>query len=174
MKMAVLSLSALLLTACAKIPDSYAPPEQRKPFGVTSGRLKHYITMNMPEASYHLAEGWVPPLEQSSWRWTLQKPAVRFELPEKRGMKLFVEITLPELTFQQTGPVTISYFVGDHLLEKVKYDKPGQSELLKPVPEEWLSTVNPVIVRMEIDKMWKSPTDGVERGFIVSRIGFQQ
>jgi hypothetical protein len=30
----------------------------------------------------------------------------------------------------------------------------------------------PVLVSLEIDKLWKSPEDGVERGFILTRLGF--
>jgi hypothetical protein len=175
MKIAVLLVGSILLTACSRNPDSYAPPTQRKPFELKSeGKLQYYITMGMPEAPLHFVDGWVPQLEQNAWRWVLQKSSTRFQLPTTRGLKLFVDLTIPDLILQQTGPVNISYFVSGHLLDKVRYDKAGQSNFTKAVPEEWLTTKEPVVVRLEIDKLWKSPIDGLERGFIVSRIGFQQ
>jgi len=56
----------------------------------------------------------------------------------------------------------------------VDWPKPGQRTWEQPVPAEWLTTDSPVLVRMEIDKLWTSPSDGALRGFILTRIGFVQ
>lgn len=165
----------LLLTGCTKIETVYAPPIQRVPANEwAKGRLKPFITMDSPDAMDHVVEQVVPALESGLWRWTLQKPTFQFMLPETKGMKLRVDLTVPELTLKQTGPVTIQFFVQGHLLDRLTIDKPGDHRFLKPVPEDWLGTEMPVVVRLEIDKMWKSPVDGIERGFIVTRLGFVQ
>lgn len=166
---------ALMLAGCAKIPDSYAPPIQRVAAADWARtRLKNYISMDSPDAMDYVVDGVVPALQGGTWRWTLQKPTFQFMLPTTEGIKLRVDLTVAGITFQQTGPVNISFFINDRLLEKVRYDSEGEKNFLKPVPPEWLYTQRSVVVRMEIDKMWVSPDDGIQRGFIISRIGFVQ
>lgn len=165
----------VLPAGCTKIESVYAPPIQRVPANEwAKGRLKYFITMDSPDAMDYVVEQVVPAMEQGGWRWTLQRPAFQFMLPETKHMKLRVDLTVPELTMKQTGPVTIAFFVQGRLLDKLSIDKPGDQRFLKPVPEEWLGTEMPVVVRMEIDKMWTAPGDGIRRGFIVSRLGFVQ
>jgi len=89
-------------------------------------------------------------------------------------MRLRVDFTIPDITYQQTGPVKITVHVGGHLLDTIDCPKPGQRVWEKAVPPEWLSTDVPVLVRMEVDKIWTSPSDGAQRGFILTRIGFVQ
>jgi hypothetical protein len=103
-----------------------------------------------------------------------KRPAFHFMLPTTQGLKLRIDHSVADITFQQTGPVKIAVYVEGKLLETEGFDQPGEKRLEKAVPAEWLTTEHPVMVRMEIDKMWTSPTDGVQRGFIVTRLGFVQ
>lgn len=167
-------LCLLALAGCARIPDTYAPPIQRKTPEEASAGLKHYIAMSMPDAPDHFVQDILPTVEAGGWRWAMQKPTLRFRVPTTRNLKLSVDLTVAEITFQQTGPVTISFFVNDHLLATERYEKFGEKKFEKPVPPEWISTEAPVLVRLEIDRMWVAPTDGVRRGFILNRIGFVQ
>jgi hypothetical protein len=130
--------------------------------------------MSAPDVADYIVEDVLTGSNSDTWLWAMQRPVLRFRLPTTRAMKLLVDLTVPEITFQQTGPVTIRFFVNDHLLGTERYDSPGARTFEKPVPPEWISTEAPVMVRMEIDKMWVAPTDGVRRGFILSRAGFVQ
>lgn len=168
------ALCLLALAGCTKIPDTYAPPIQRKTPEEASLGLKHFVAMSAPDASDYVVADVLPAVEAGGWRWTMQKPALRFRVPTTQNLRLMAEFTVPEITFQQTGPVSISFYVNDHLLETKRYDKFGGETFEKAVPADWISTEAPVIVRMEIDKMWVAPTDGVRRGFILNRIGFVQ
>jgi len=168
------ALCLLALAGCARIPDSYAPPIQRKTPEEAAAGLKHFVAMNMADAPDHIVEDVLPTVEAGGWRWTMQNPTLRLHVPTTRDLKLKVELTVPEITFKQTGPVQISFFVNGHLLATERYDKEGSKIFEKPVPPEWLSTGAPVMVRMEIDKMWVAPTDSVRRGFILTRLGFVQ
>jgi len=157
----------LLLAGCTKIPDSYAPPVQRQTPDEFANGLTYYIHMNMPEAPNHIVSGVVPELEGNAIRWTLEKPTFRFRLPRTTGLKLQVDLTVPEELLRDKGSVVrIKFLVEDHLLDEQKYDKPGPALFEKPVPADWLTTDRPVVVRMEIDKLWK------ERGFILTKLGF--
>lgn len=163
---------ALLLAGCVKIPDSYAPPIQRRtPEEITQSLTRH-IHMNAPNAMDHIVGGVVPELQSNLFRWALQRPVFRFRVPRTDNLKLQVDLAINEHTFKDTGPVTIRFFVEDHLLAERKYDKPVGDVFEQPVPPAWLTTDRPVVVRLEIDKLWKSPADGAERGFILTKIGF--
>lgn len=166
--------AALALSSCARIPDSYAPPIQRKTPEEAAAGLKYYIHMNMPDAPDHFIEDVLPTVEAGGWRWTYQHPTLRFRVPAAKGLKLQVHLTVAEITFQQTGPVTISFFVNGHLLGTERYGSHGEQLFEKPVPPDWLTPDSPVTVRMDIDKMWVSPNDGARRGFILTRLGFVQ
>lgn len=170
MKRAPLFL-VLLFAGCTRIPEVYAPPMQRvieeKP-----RTLQHFVQMGSPEVmSYALADV-VPTVEDGGWRWTLQKPKFRFQLPGTQGLQLRIDYVVPDLILKQTGPLRIAVYVEDHLLDTVLADKDGDHQFLKPVPPDWLTTDRPVIVRLELDKIWVSPTDQVRRGIILRRIGF--
>ena len=163
---------ALTLAGCTKIPDSYAPPVQRQTPDEFAAGLTHYISMNMPQAPDHIVTGVVPELQSNLYRWTLKNPTFRFRIPRTTGLRLQVDLTIPDETYRAKGPITIQFFVEDHLLDQRQYDKAGGAPFEKPVPAEWLTTDRPVVVRMEIDKIWKSPVDGAERGFIITKLGF--
>jgi hypothetical protein len=165
-------LLAAGLAGCVRIPDSYAPPIQRQTPEEITASLTRHVYMNAPNAWNHVINDVLQPLEGNSFRWAMKHPTLRFRLPRTNALKLDVGLAFSEHTLRDTGPVTIQFYVEDHLLGEGTYGKEGDAVFLKPVPAEWLTTDRPVIVRMELDKLWKSPSDGAERGFILTRIGF--
>lgn len=172
--LAVLGL-ALALGGCLKQPDKFAPPEQRDPQVLDEDRARlHYVPMGAEEAPAHLLTDIVPDLHDGQWRWTLQRPALEVRVPKTRGMKFRAQLTVPEITFEQTGPVTIEVFIDNRRLLERKVDKPGEVVIEQAVAEDWLTTKRPVVIRFVIDKMWTSPVDGVQRGFILTGAGFVQ
>jgi hypothetical protein len=162
----------VLEAACVRYPEPYRPPMQRKPVEIArTGKLSHFIAMNSPDAARHILDG-VLDLNDGTWRWCMKQAVFQFELPTTSHKRLLAEITVPELTFSQTGPVKITVRVGTHVLERLEFAKHEQRYFEKPVPAEWLTPDTPLLVSLEIDKVWRSPDDGVERGFILTRIGF--
>lgn len=170
-----LLLAALALAGCVKYPEPYRPPIQRRPMEITeSNKLSYFVNMNAPNAMHHVVADVIPELHDGTWRWTLKSPTLQFQLPSTQSMRLRADLTVPEITLKQTGPVKITVQIGGHLLDTIACSKPGQQLWEKAVPPEWLTTDSLVLVRMEIDKVWISPSDGVQRGFILTRIGFVQ
>ncbi len=137
-------------------------------------RLSHYFTMNELTAPRYFVSDVVPELHDDTWRWTMQRPTFRFQLPTTSQLSLFVDYTVPEVTFKKTGPVKITVFVENHKLDVISVVKDQRYTWNKPVPEEWLTTSRPVQVRLEIDKMWTSDHNEMTRGFIITSIGFMQ
>jgi len=166
--------AALAPTGCVNIPDSYAPPVQRRPLaGPDTSRLKHFIAMNDPAAEDHFLEG-VGPLEAGAWRWTEQNPTLRFVLPQTRSLKFVADFSISSDTMKETGPVTISYFINGRKLDAVRYEAPGEQHFEKPVAPEWLAVGEDVVVKLAIDKVYVAPADGKKLGVTLVRAGFAE
>jgi len=128
------------------------------------------VELHDSDASAHFVkdiepgEGW--------WRWTKQHPTVKVLTYTTQNLKLAVDFAIWDKGFQQTGPLELSFFVNDHLLDKVRYTTPGQKHFEAPVPAEWLRTDEESTASIAIDKMYISPDDGQTFGIILSTIGF--
>ena len=164
----------LVLASCARPPEYYPPPEQRTPIegADPGGAPEVLIGMGDTNATAHFVKDISLGLEGGSWRWTGQRPTLRVLLVTTKNLKFMTDFTLWEGAMTQTGPVTMSFYVGDHLLDRVRYETPGYKHFEKPVPAEWLQTATDTEIAMEIDKVYVSPNDGAKFGFILSQIGF--
>lgn len=166
--------ASLGLCACQNMPEPYAPPEQRPPVeDFRPYRISQMIPMSGADAPSHFVQDISDNLE-GSWRWAGQRPVVRVRIRTNEHLKYVIEFALPEATLRDTGPVTLSFFVNDRLLDRVKYSSPGQLRFEKPVPPEWIAPDQDAILAAEIDKLWVSKTDGARLGFILTRIGLTQ
>jgi hypothetical protein len=174
-RLACLPALAFCLAGCARIPSTYAPPMERRPVtGFGNNSLGGVIGMAAPGAPAHIVNGVSPVVESGSWRWVRKRAELRFAVGRVNGVRAVMDFAIADGTFRTTGPVTFAFFVNGRLLDTVRYDHPGNHHWEKPVPPEWLRTDGMTILAAEIDKVYKSPEDGVEMGFILSRAGFQE
>ena len=162
----------LFLCACEKVPE-YPIPEQRPPSEPVDAPGARVLNMDDPNVTRRFMRDITPELH-GTWRWALQRPAVRIRVRTEHQVKYIIDLALPEVTFKDTGPVTIAFTVNDHVLDRVRYITPGSHHFEKPVPQEWLQGGEPAIVGAEIDKMWVSKDDGQRFGFIIERIGLER
>jgi hypothetical protein len=164
---------AVLLCACQNLPDPYAPPEQRQPFeNFRPYRVSRVVNMADGDAESHF----VRDIKGATgvWRWTGKHPEVRLFLRTNQMLHYVIDFSIVEATFKDTGPVTLTFLVNGHVLDKMTYTASGQQHFDKPVPEEWVEAGKEALVGAEIDKVWVSPADGVALGFILSQIGLRQ
>ena len=156
------------------MPEPYAPPEQRQPFeNFRPYRYSAVINMSDGDAASHFVQDISPGLSET-WRWTGQRPTVRLLMHANENLHYTIDFTIPAVTFEQTGPVTISFLVNGHLLDSVRYTSPGDRHFTKPVPVEWVEKDKEATVAAEIDKLWVSKDDGSRLGFILTSIGLKQ
>jgi hypothetical protein len=168
-------LSTFALACCVRYPDPYPPPiQQHSTVPEKPDHLKHHISMNDPAAPAQFVSDVVPELKDDAWRWTMQRPTFRFELPTTAGLSFEMDYTVPDVTFKKTGPVNITVWIEGHKLAVIYVPKDQKTVWRKPVPAAWLTTKRPVTVKLEIDKMWVADHHEMERGFIISSIGFVQ
>jgi hypothetical protein len=170
---AVLLALAAGLCACRNAPQAYPPPAQFHPFVDYQPRFVSVVNMADPDAPRRFVRD-ISLYADGSWRWSQKRPAVRLRLSSNQDLKYTADFTLPDVTFNDTGPVNISFYVNDHLLDRVHYEKPGYQHFEKPVPAEWVTAGAETTVGAEIDKMWISKADGAQFGFIITRIGLTQ
>jgi len=162
------------LGACQNLPEPYAPPEQRQPVeDPRPYRLDRVIHMSDADAPSRFVKD-ISPVLAGSWRWTGKHPALNVFMRASDAVRYTIDFTLPEVTFKDTGPVTLSFYVNDHQLASVRYTEPGNHHFEKPVPPAWIPVGRESTVAAEIDKIWTSPADGNTFGFILTRIGLTQ
>ena len=163
------------LCACHRLPETYSPPEQRQSVaGEEMVRASMMVNMNDPDAKSHFVKDISPALEGATWRWTAKRPTCKVLLVKTGGLKYLVDFTLWEGNMKQTGPVTVAFFIGDRLLDKVRYEHPGYQHYEIAVNPDWVQTADETIIAAEIDKLYVSPEDGVTLGFILSKMGFER
>ncbi len=163
-----------LLCSCNQFPVSYPPPEQRHPVdGPNPDPSLMTVNMNDPDAASHFVKD-IEPLGSDSWRWTGQQPTLKILAVTTDNVSLKVDFTLWPVAMQQTGPVELSFFVNQRLLDKVRYTTQGYKHFQKLIPPDWLTTDVESTISIAIDKLFVAPEDGVKFGFILSSVGFVQ
>ncbi len=148
-------------------PEQRAPLEEFRPYAAT-----RVIRMDDPDATAFFVQD-IDGLE-ANWRWTGQRPTVRVRPRTKDGVHFVIDFTMAEATLKETGPVNISFYVGDHLLGSERYSTPGAKHFEKPVPGDWIAPGEDLLLAAETDKAWVAKADGAKLGFVLSSIGLTQ
>ena len=167
----LLPVLPLLAAGWSKTPDIYAPPIERRPIEGAAPELEEFIEMRAPHASRHLVRDFLNAPAGQTWRWTNQQPALRFHLRRPADRRVRLDFIIADVTFKETGPVTIAFKVDGRLLDTVRYDAPGEKRFEKAVPADWLDG-DSVVVSAEIDNVWVSKTDGARLGVMLRGAGF--
>lgn len=128
--------------------------------------------MSDPSADLHIVRDVSDTVEGGSWRWTYERPELRFWLDSTANLKLAVDFQCSGLTLEKTGPVTISFYVNNRLLGSTRCAEAGGYHFEKAVPPSWVNTTAPVSVAAQADKFWIAPSDGKKLGFILIKAGF--
>jgi hypothetical protein len=82
-----------------------------------------------------------------------------------------MDLTFPDQTFAETGPVELTIRLNGKIFDRVRYDTPGGQEYTKETPWEWLNPDAVNTVAIEPDKTAVVP-DGERLAFVLARAGF--
>lgn len=168
MRRGTLLFAALWLAGCARAPDSFPVPEQRVPIPEPE-LLGAFVEMGSYAALAHIVRDVAGVAEGTGWRWTYQRPELRFHLPGTTGHKLVLDFGIVPAVFASTGPTTLSVWVNGRLLGRVRCETPGERHFERPVPAAWLAADTTVIA--EVDRHLVS-ADGARLGYTLFRAGF--
>ena len=128
--------------------------------------------MNGPNADAHLLRDISRTVEGGVWRWAGQHPQMRFYVGAASNLKLSVDFSIAESTFKETGPITLSFLINGHPLDKAAFARAGDHHYEKPVPESLLRAGGENIVEIEPDQVWTSEQDGARLSILLIRAGF--
>jgi hypothetical protein len=162
-----------VLCGCASLPESYSPPPQR-PFFEAPPEAARILSMADADAESHFVQDISLSLEANSWRWTGKRPTIRLHPDSNRRMMFSIDLAIAGTTLEHTGPVTLSLFVNNHLLDRAQYATPGRRQVERAVPAEWIDPHEDVVLAAEIDKLWSPAPDAKPLGFILHALGLEQ
>ena len=96
---------------------------------------------------------------------------LQFYVPRAPRLRFLMDLTFPDQTFAQTGPVELTIRLNGKEFDRVRFAKPGSQEYTKETPWEWLHPDAVNTVALEPDKTAVGP-DGERLGFVLTRAGF--
>ncbi|MGD0668572.1 MAG: hypothetical protein ABSB23_13505 [Bryobacteraceae bacterium] len=162
---------ALAGAGCGSRLDWYPPPEQRPSLSLPSSLpFGYFVAMSDPNAGAYIVGGFRDQSE-GTWRWTHEHPVLQFFLPRVPRLRFVMDLTFPDQTFAQTGPVELVIRINGKEFDRVRYTKPGSQQYAKETPWEWLHPNGINIVALEPDKTALGP-GGERLGFVLTRAGF--
>lgn len=137
------------------------------------GTLGHFVYMSQAGADAYIVGG-MRDKSEGPWRWTHERPVLRFYLPETARLRFRMDLTLPDNTFQETGPLTLTLALNGAEFDRVRYDKPGQQRYDHVVPAELMreNAVNEVAIVP--DKTAGRAAPGERLGFVLTSAGFAE
>jgi len=158
---------------CARLPESFAPPEQRVPLAIPQqGSLSFFLSMADANADAYLVKD-VANRGPGTWRWVYDHPVLRFFVPAVPRLKFAMDFALPARTLRETGPVTLTFRINGKLLDRLRCEEPGEQHYAHDVPPGMLRVNAINLVAIDPDPVWVSKADGGRLGFILSRAGFK-
>jgi hypothetical protein len=89
-------------------------------------------------------------------------------------VQFFMDFSIPERTFRETGPVTLTLSLNGEVFDHVRCAQPGQQHYSHEAPAGRLLKNAMNVVSIQPDKFWVSKEDGTKHGFVLSRAGFSE
>lgn len=162
---------ALAGAGCGNRIQWYAPPAQRASLSLPSSLpFGYFVAMSDPNAAAYIVGGFRDQSE-GVWRWTHEHPVLQFYVPRVPRLRFLMDLTFPEQTFAQTGPVELVIRINGREFDRVRYTKPGSDKYARETPWEWLHPDGINTVALDPDKVAVRP-GGERLGFVLTRAGF--
>jgi hypothetical protein len=170
-KACTLAVVTLFAAACGREAGWFIiPPQQSLDLGMDPGGVRPSVKMSDADAGDYI----VRDIDRmpGAWRWAFAHPELRFRLNQAAAWRFTAQIAIPQVTFQVTGPVTVTYLIDGRRLGSIRCAHPGQFEIDQPVPAAWLDPGRYIHVKFETDRPWVSPEDGAQLSFQLLQVGF--
>jgi hypothetical protein len=169
----ILILVLALAAGCGRRPPAFAPPVQASlDLGEDPGGLKPYISMDDPLVDDHIVRDITS--ERGIRRWAFRDPELRFRVKDAGPWKFAAEFTVPEVTFEVTGPVAIDYAVNGQKLGTFRCVRAGDFRVEKALPAGLIEPGKEIHVTFEANPRWIAPDDGAQLSFLLRSAGFIQ
>lgn len=158
--------------SCVPTPESYPIPPQHAPMSAVEVISYHeFVRSADPNADLYYVKD-VGGLEGGSWRWTQAAPEFRFTLKSTISRRFRLDFGLHEITFRDTGPVTLSILINGRELDRPHFDHPGDRRYEREVPADMLTSSSETRVVVRVLNSWKASDPGVHLGILLHAAGF--
>jgi len=166
-----LAIVSLLTMSCGRQPGVYVPPPQLSTdLGPDPGSDMAFVKMDDPQANEFLVKDISP--ESDHRRWAFIHPELHFRVKDAHNLTFTAELTVPDVTFKVTGPVTITYSVNGRALGILRCDRAGDFRIEAPVTEGIVEPGKFISVTFDAHPRWISPEDHAELSFLLRSAGF--
>jgi len=138
----------------------------------TSPQLASVVRMADSAAKTQLISGFYG-LENNSWRWTAGKFSALLRTPAgaaQGGATVTFAFTVPDVSIQKLGPISLTAMVNGMVLKTEQYEKPGMEIFAADLLPAMLAT-DSVKVDFVLDKTLPPGTDKRELGVIATSVG---
>ena len=169
-KLALLPAAATLVLCSCGSSGSYPPPAQ---FAAAAPPDPPLLWVGYPSRGARILGEVLVDAASKGSAWTTQHPAFAFTLEKAEDLDLFVRFSVHSDTFLHTGPVTLTVRVNDELIDRPRFDSPGEREYSHLVTAQVLQRQNPAVVRLDVDPVWTA-ADGVKLGILLFAVGFER
>jgi hypothetical protein len=164
----------LLCAGCSSPSGSFPPPPQRPSLEVPPGLpVGYFVYMEDPESDRYIVRGFAS-MSEGTWRWAYERPVLRFWGPDMPQVHFFMDFSIPERTFRETGPVTLTLSLNGEVFDRLRCAQPGQHHYSHEAPAGLLRRNALNLVSIDPDKFWVSKEDGAKYGFILTNAGFSE
>ena len=166
------ALCLLLSVGCSSPSGGFPPPPQRPALEVPPGLpVGYFVYMEDPESDRYVVQGFTGRTE-APWRWAYEHPVLRFWGPDFEPVHFFMDFSIPERTFRETGPVTLTLSLNGEVFDRKLCAQAGQQHYSHEAPAVLLRRNAMNLIAIDPDKFWVSREDGAKYGFILARAGF--
>jgi hypothetical protein len=138
---------------------------------IDKGANKPFVRMDDPMIREYLVKD-VGDSLFGSWRWTGDRPELRFDLTKTENLALEVDFSVAGATLKDTGPVTLSFLVNDQSVGTMRIAREGDYKFWRPVSGRRLDANGTNRIAVSVNPVWVAPRDGKHLGFILSAAGF--
>lgn len=131
------------------------------------------MDMRDPNSSAYVVQG-IADRTEVPWRWAYEHPVLRFLVPDVGRLRFVLDFSLPERTFRETGPVTLTIALNGKRFDRARFETPGELHYSHAVAPSFLNRHGENRVAIDPEPVWLSKDDGGKLGFIISRAGFAE
>lgn len=168
----IIAAALLALCGCHTPPDWYPLPLQRNAGKAATTPVATVVSMESLRAEHHIVGGIVTTEAGASWRWTTERPVLRFQLNDNHDLRFVADFVVAEATFKQTGPVTLRFLIDGKEFARQRYDQPGEKHFEAKLDPALLPVEKSFQVAIDIQPFFLSPIDGAKLGILLIRMGF--
>lgn len=166
----------LLLSACTRQPEAYAPPAQialpSGPEPAIAISSEPLIAMSDPDIAVHVIADMFPADPTEEWRFTGLHPRFRIQLQHAAPFDFYTRFDNSVESIRDFGPVSFTVTINGHRFESQRFMS-GAQEYRHTLPEGWITQPGPVDIAVDIGPPRRFP-DGAVYGVKLHSIGLEE